>query len=262
MRAALYARFSTELQRQESIDDQYRVCERVASSHGFDVVERYRDEAISGGTAERPGYQDLLAGARAGRFDVIVAEDVSRLWRNVAEFGARAAELEDIGVHLVTATGDDSRRDGYGLLLTIKAAMAAHQRREISYRTRRGMEGLALSGKSTGGKCYGYAPGEAEVVRGIFRDAAEGLRPSQIAALLNARGVPGPRGPRWSLNAVKRILRNERYRGKLIWGATETRGGARDSRRKRHVRRADPVVIREAPALAIVTPALWESVQC
>jgi len=164
MRAALYARFSTENQSEASIDDQIRACERTAVSQGLDVVRRFSDRSISAGTTDRPGYQSLLTAARAGEFEVIVTEDLSRLWRSRAEFGARSAELEDLNVQLITCTGDDTRRDGYGLVLGIKSAMAEAYRKEVSYRTRRGMEGLAAAGKSTGGKCYGYAPGEADVV--------------------------------------------------------------------------------------------------
>ena len=200
----------------------------------------------------------MLAGARAGAFDVIVAEDISRLWRNRAEFGQRSAELEDLNVHLITCVGDDTRRDGYGLILGIKSAIAEHQRREIAYRTRRGMEGLARAGKPTGGRCFGYGPGEAEVVRRIFAMAAGGARPGAIALALNREGVPGPRGPRWSLNAAKRVLGNARYAGRLAWGLTVSQGGARDSRRKRHVARPEgALVTREIPALVEV--ALWRA---
>ena len=251
MRAALYARFSTENQREESLEDQFRACERVAAAQGFTVVAKLSDAGISGGTSERPGYQSLLSAARRGEFEVIVAEDLSRLWRSRAEFGPRSAELEDLGIALVTCTGDDTRRDGYGLILSIKSAMAEHQRREISYRTRRGMEGLALAGKSTGGKCYGYgSPEEAAVVVDIYRQAALGARPAAIAQALNSQGVPGPRGPTWSLNAVKRVLSNARYAGRLEWGKTETKGGAQNSRLRRHVARpGGPLVQRSIPPL-------------
>lgn len=250
-RAAIYARFSTELQREESIDDQYRACERVAASAGLTVVSRFNDAGVSGGTSDRDGYQALLRAARAGEFTVIVSEDISRLWRNRAEFGSASSELEDLGVQLLTCVGDDTRRDGYGLVLGIKHAIAEQYRREVSYRTRRGMEGLALAGKSTGGKCYGYgSEHEASVVRRIYRDSATGLRPGQIARDLNRDGIPGPRGPRWSLNAVKRVLGNPRYTGRLTWGLTVSQRGAQDSRRKRVTVRPDgPLVTREIPAL-------------
>jgi site-specific DNA recombinase len=257
MKSALYARFSTDRQREESIDDQLRACERVARANGLEIARRFSDAGVSGGTGLRSGYRDLLAEARAGAFHIIVAEDISRLWRNRADYGTASAELEDLDVHLLTCVGDDTRRDGWGLVLGIKHAIGEAARRETSYRTRRGMEGLALAGRSTGGRCYGYgAPEEAAVLREIFTLAAHGARPAAIAETLNQRRVPAPRGLWWSLNTIKRILGNPRYAGRLIWGATVSQGGARDSRLKRHVMRPDgPLVARQIEPL--VEPTLW-----
>lgn len=261
-RAALYARFSTENQRGESIDDQFRQCERVASALGLQVVSRFHDEGISGGTTARPGYQRMLASARGREFDIIVAEDLSRLWRARAEFGVRSAELEDLGVHLVTAVGDDTRRDGYGLVLGIKSAIAEHQRREISYRTRRGMEGLAQAGKSTGGRCFGYgSPAEADTVRRIYRERLSGLGVGEILAGLRRDGAHAPRGPRWSYVAVKRILANPRYAGRLVWGRTQRRVRASDGRRHGAVMQPQALVDRGAPELRLVDPETWAAVQ-
>jgi site-specific DNA recombinase len=259
MRAAIYARYSTELQSKESIDDQYRACERVAASNGFEIVARYADEAISGGTVERPGYQALLSAARVGSFDVIVAEDISRLWRNRAEFGPRSAELEDLGCQLVTAVGDDTRREGYGLMISLKAAMAEQYRQEVSYRTRRGMEGLARAGKSTGGRLYGYAPGEAATVARVFRDRAAGASVVSLVASLNREGVPGPRSPRWSAMAIRRLLSNPRYKGVYAWGVTQTRTRASDGKHGKPVTRPEgPLSVRQVPAL--VSAELWDAV--
>lgn len=257
MRAALYARYSMENQREESIDDQFRACERVATAQGFTVVRRFADREISGGTADRPGYQALLACARAGEASIILTEDISRLWRSRAEFGTRSAELEDLNVHLITCVGDDTRRDGYGLVLGIKSAIAEHQRREISYRTRRGMEGLAAAGKSTGGRCFGYgSPAEADTVRRVFREREQGMELREVVARLNRDGIAAPRGPRWSYNTVKRLLANPRYAGRAIWGATANRTRAQDGRRGRSVMRQEgPLVVRAIPAL--VDPLIW-----
>lgn len=245
MRAAIYARFSTEKQRDASIEDQYRVCERVASASALVVVARFEDRGISGGTAERPGYQGLLAAARAGEFEILISEDISRLWRNRSEYGQRSAEFEDLGLHLLTAVGDDTRREGWGLILGIKQAIGEHQRREISYRTKRGLEGLALAGKSTGGRCYGYQGDEAAVVQQIFECRAAGLGYGELATLLNRQRTPAPRGGLWGRSTVKAILANARYTGAVAWGRLETRGGAADSRRKRRVARpGGPVVER------------------
>jgi len=136
MKAALYARYSTDLQREQSIEDQHRVCERLAERHGFTVCARFADQAISGGTTQRPGYQKLLTAARAHQFDVIVAEDTSRLWRNLAEQSPRLAELSDLGIAVVTHDLD-TRHESAEIMGAVGGAMAAAYRKEIGRRTRR-----------------------------------------------------------------------------------------------------------------------------
>jgi site-specific DNA recombinase len=269
MRAALYARFSTDLQRKESVDDQFRQCEKTAREHGLEIVSRYSDAGISGGTTDRPGYQAMLSAARRREFDVLIAEDISRLWRNRAEFGGRSAELEDLGVHLLTAVGDDTRRDGWGLLIAIKSAIAEHMRKETSYRTRRALEGLALAGKSTGGRTYGFPSPNVRpeavaqqrlIVKRIFEEAAAGRGPYAIANGLNKDRIYGPRCRHWEGITVKRILRNARYAGRLAWGATVTQGGAQDSRRTRHIRRPDGPLV-ERSVEPVVSQELWCAAQ-
>src|SRR6516164_2835166 len=165
-RAALYARYSTEQQSAASIEDQFRVCSRLAERHGFEVVRHFDDAGISGGTAQRPGYQALLAAARARDFDVIVAEDTSRLWRQQSEQWRAIAELCDLNVHVVTQDAD-TRSENYKILLSMHGAMADVYRDQIAYRTRRGLEGRARAGKPTGGRSYGYI---------AARDSASGDR--------------------------------------------------------------------------------------
>ncbi len=276
MRAVIYARFSTDQQREESISDQYRACERMAASAGLVVLNRFSDEGISGGTAERPGYQSLLSAARSGAFDVVVAEDISRLWRSRAEFGPRSAEFEDLGIHILTCVGDDTRRDGYGLVLGIKQAIAEHQRREISYRTRRGLEGLALAGRDTGGRCFGYRNGaiyepEADIVRVMFGLRASGYGYGRIAVKLLKMNFYPPSGGKivevqgqelrvvgWARSTLQSILANRRYTGAVIWGAPEGYGGARDSRlKKRRMRSEGPISVRQDESLRIISDKLF-----
>ncbi len=297
MKAAIYARYSTDKQRDASIEDQVRECERVARAGGFEVVARFEDKGMSGGTAQRPGYQAMLTAARHHEFGVILVEDISRLWRNRAEFGPRSAELEDLGVHMVTAVGDDTRRDGWGLVVQIKQAVAEHARREASYRTRRGLEGVALSGRSAGGRAYGYTPAaqsnsgkteveprEAAVVLRIFEMYAAGHSPRNIAARLNQENVPSPgaawrrkdtgsaskRRGKWVASAIAGdrargygILNNERYIGKTTWGRLQWKRGAADSKKRTAVVVADRDlwVTHVEPRLRIVSDELWERVK-
>lgn len=293
VRCALYARYSTEKQKETSIEDQYRECERVAKAAGFTIAARYEDKGISGGTAERPGYIAMLNDARQGKFDVIVTGDISRLWRNRAEFGSRSAELEDLGIHCVTCVGDDTRKDGWGLVIQIKQAMAEHYRREASYRTRRGLEGKARKGDSAGGRAYGYIsasaaggkrkvdPEQAKIVLQIYKWRAAGWSGQRIARKLNADGVPPPgagwnrknTGPRrkntagcWRASAIvgdpRRgvgILNNPLYKGQVVWGRSRWIRSAADSSVRRVEQIGDTAqwITTTDESLRIVPDDLW-----
>ena len=233
-RAALYARDSTDKQSEMSVEDQFRVSERIANREGFEVVARFEDRAITGGTSARPGYQAMLEGARRREFDAIVAEDLKRLWREQAEQWRCIKELLDLDMCVVTASGIDSRQPNFEIIASVIGAAAELDRKEASYRTRRGLEGLAVAGKSAGGKAYGYTSArdsgtgrveineaEAAVVRRIFDMYASGLSPRSIAARLNAEGVPSP-GASWSR---KSSGRNSKRRCK--WVASAIHGDVR-----------------------------------
>jgi site-specific DNA recombinase len=296
LRAVLYARYSTDKQKVESLDDQFHVCERVAAREGFVIVDRFGDREISGGTAERPAYQAMLTAAREGKFDVIVVEDISRLTRNRAEFGPRSAELEDLKVNMVTAVGDDTRRDGWGLTVQIKLAMAEHGRREASYRTRRGQEGLARSKKPTGGRAFGFiaakdgTTGQVEIhvehaanVRRVFEMYADGMSPRSIANQLNTEGVPSPgatwnrvdrgengkrRDGKWVASCIHGdpnrgtgMLNNPRYLGRIVWGRTQwQRSAANSSVRLQRAPEQDAIEYTDE-RLRIVSDELWERVK-
>jgi DNA invertase Pin-like site-specific DNA recombinase len=81
-RVAIYARYSSENQRDESIEDQIRLCRARAEREGWTVIETYSDHALSGATAGRPHLQALMAGAARGRYDVVLAEALDRVSRD------------------------------------------------------------------------------------------------------------------------------------------------------------------------------------
>lgn len=231
MKTALYARFSTDRQSEHSIEDQFRTAAEIAARHGLTVVARFSDAAQSGGTTARPGYQQLVATARAGKVQAIVAEDVSRLWRSLSEQSARLAEFADLGIIVVTHDLD-TRQDSAGLLGAMTGAAAEQYRREVGRRTFRGLNGRARAGKSTGGRAYGYLSvsesgtgqreierDEAKVVRRIFSEYANGRSLPMIVAGLNREGVALPRNAVGSHAAARagldtdftRFVGNARY---------------------------------------------------
>jgi site-specific DNA recombinase len=291
MRAALYARYSTDMQSPESIADQLRICDRLAQGFKFEVVARFSDAAISGGTSARAGYQDMLRAARRREFDAIVAEDTSQLWRNLAEQSPRLAELSDLGIVVVTADLD-TRSESAGILGAVTGAMGEQYRKEIARRTRRGLEGLARMKKPTGGRSYGYVsaaeskskerevdPAQAAIVREIFELYAEGLSAKRIASDLNARGVPSPGSlwkrstrrsdAKWLASAIagdvrkdNGVLNNPLYRGRVVWNRVKWVRSAADSTRRKQVPNAPAEWIEhQDERLRIISETLWETVK-
>src|SRR6266404_7186778 len=107
MRAVVYARFSSDLQRDASIDDQLEVCRRLLDREGWQLTKVYADRAISGASRNRPEYQQLLADADRDRFDVVVCEALDRLGRKLADIADLHDRLSFAGVKIHTvATGE------------------------------------------------------------------------------------------------------------------------------------------------------------
>jgi len=275
--------YSTERQSESSIDDQFRVCERVSERHGFSVSARFSDEALSGGTARRPGYQSLLAAARRREFRVIVAEDLKRLWREQAEQWRAIKELIDLDIAIITASGIDSRQPNFEVIASVYGASAELDRKETGYRTRRGLEGKARAGKSAGGRAYGYNPpalsgtGEMEidrkqanVVRRIYMMFADGYSPRAIADALNRERVASPgsswaralrRKKGWVYTAVNSILGNSLYCGEVVWNRCKwVRSAADSSRRRRVLNPRTEWIVRQDERLRIVDQRLWRRV--
>ena len=82
MKIALYARYSSDNQRDASITDQLRICRLYAEKQGWQVVEEYCDHAVSGSTLIRPGIQRLISDGLSGRFQLVLAEAMDRLSRD------------------------------------------------------------------------------------------------------------------------------------------------------------------------------------
>ena len=102
VRVALYARYSTDLQSDASVEDQLRICRTRAEREGWTVVESYSDRAISGASMLRPGIQALMEDAGRRRFDVVLAEAMDRLSRDQEDIAALFKRLRFAGVSIVT----------------------------------------------------------------------------------------------------------------------------------------------------------------
>ena len=283
MRVAIYARFSSAMQRAASIEDQERLCRERAVREGWRIVEVFSDRAISGASMLRPGLQALLDAATAGRVDLVLTEALDRLSRDQADVAALYKQLSFTGLRIVTlAEGEISE-----LHVGLKGTMNQLFLKDLAAKTRRGLRGRVEQGRSGGGNSYGYRvlrrlgsdgapvtgereinPAEAAVIRRVFRDFADGVSPRSIAKRLNAEGVPGPRGGAWRDTAIRGhqtrgtgILNNELYIGKLVWNRLRY---VKDPQTGRRVSRRNPPeewITKEVPELRIVDDALWAAVK-
>ncbi len=231
--AAVYARFSSELQLDRSIDDQLALCRSFAARQGFQVVEEFADRARSGASIfGRDGLLSMLERAKARAFDVVIVEALDRLSRDQEDLAAIFKRLQFIGVDIVAV--HDGRADA--VQIGIRGLVGSLYLTDLANKVRRGLAGRVKEGLSAGGKAYGYRPilgkpgeleidpAEAAVVLRIFREFADGVSPRVIAASLNKDGILPPRGAVWNASTINGsatrqngILRNSIYGGKLVW---------------------------------------------
>ena len=149
--AVIYARYSTDLQREASIEDQIRLCRAYVERQGWAYRHAYTDRAVSGASALRPAYQALLEDARQGEFDIVVAEALDRLSRDQEDVAGLLKRLRFAGVRLFTlAEGEIGE-----LHIGLKGTMNALFLKDLAAKTRRGLEGRVRAGRSGGGLCYG-----------------------------------------------------------------------------------------------------------
>jgi site-specific DNA recombinase len=255
VRAAIYARYSSDNQREASIEDQIEVCRRCAQLQGWEIVKVYPDYALSGASRFRPAFEQMQVDAEARGFDVILVEALDRLSRKLADVSDLHDRLTFFGIRLhAVATGEIT-----GMHVGMLGTMAQMYLKDLAEKSKRGQLGRALKGKIPGGKAYGYdvlpagAEGagersinaaEAAVVRRIFELFAAGVSPREIAKRLNAEHIPGPDGRPWGDTTIRGqadrgtgVLNNALYVGRLEWNRCSY---VKDPRRGQEGRSAEP----------------------
>ena len=283
MRAVIYARYSSDLQREASIEDQVRLCKERIQHEGWQLVAKYADRAISGASVLRPGYQQMLDDVRAGAFDIVVAEALDRLSRDQESVAGLYKQLSFAGVRLFTITEGDINELHVGL----KGTMNALFLKDLVVKIRRGQRGSIERGRSAGGIGFGYdvvremdTRGEplrggrainearAALIRRIFREFAAGCSPRAIAKRLNKERVPGPSGKPWSPSSIygnwrrgTGVLNNELYRGCLVWNRQRFVRDPSTGRRQARYNPPETWISIDVPHLRIIDEGLWQRVK-
>jgi site-specific DNA recombinase len=241
---AVYLRVSSEIQRtKESIKSQEEALTAWLALQGLAPadVSWYKDDGVSGkdpilsrGDGARLA-RDIEAGAVGG---FVAAFSISRLARDAADFHAFRTVLRDHDLHLLgAAEGIDTRAETGEFVAGIHALIAEESHRAMVKAIRAGKQRVAKAGKWQAKAPYGYTviegvleidPASADTVRGIFARYLEGAGTEQIAAALNAEGIPPSRGgAKWHQSAVASILTNRAYIGEAQWNRTRSRRNKR-----------------------------------
>jgi DNA invertase Pin-like site-specific DNA recombinase len=249
--AAIYARYSTDAQRETSIDDQVRRCREVAEKNGYTVDDAliFTDAALTGtekGIHKRAGYHAMLAAWDHNRFNALVVDELPRLARDAVEMAKLQKKIEVTGIRLLSADGTDTQNPNWQLQFQIISALGQHFVRETRHRVLRGMLGQLERGYMIAAPAFGYdmkqvldENGEplgthwtinleqAEIVRKMYAMRRHGVAFAEIARYLNQSGVKPPRKSRktggdgyWRQSSVFRMLSNTIYRGVFVWNGS------------------------------------------
>ena len=283
IRVAIYARFSSQMQSEASIEDQVRICRERAAREGWTVTEVFSDIAVSGASMRRSGVQHLIEEASRGSFDVVITEALDRLSRDQADVATLFKRLTFDGVRIITLSEGEINELHVGL----KGTMNQLFLKDLAAKTRRGLRGRVEAGRSAGGNSYGYdvvrrlgedgSPvagertineTEATVIRRILSEFSDGLSPIAIAKRLNTENIPGPSGKAWRDTAIRGhrirgtgLLNNELYLGRLVWNRLRYIKDPETGRRVSRLNPKEDWIITDVPEMRIVDDALWARVK-
>ncbi len=276
-RAVIYARFSTDLQSERSVEDQFALCKKYAAQHNLDVVATYEDRARSGASVfGREGLISLMDAAREGAFDTVIVEALDRLSRDMEDLAGIHKRLTFLDIEIRAV------HEGVAstVLVGLRGLVGQLYREDNAHKIRRGQSGRVSQGLNAGGLTYGYAPvvgepgkrqiveSEAVAVRRIFEEYVSGKSPRDIAHDLNQDGVQAPRGNKWNASTINGnmqrgtgILQNELYDGRLVWNKVRM---VKDPDTGRRVSRPNPREEWQSvdiPDLATVNHDLFDKAQ-
>lgn len=268
-RAVIYARYSSDKQREESIDAQVRACKDYCIRKHYLVTKVYADEAKSGrDIAKRDAYNQMIADAAEGKFDIIIFHKIDRNCRNEFNYYTVQHTLARLGVEYAYAVQPIDNTPEGKMNEAVFVAMAAYYSRNLGKETKKGLNENAYKAQFNGGrpplgykivdKHYEIEPREAEAVRLIYQLYLAGWGYNKIAHALNAKGFKTREGRDFGKNSMYEILKNEKYMGNYTFNKTARKEGLP---RNMHGKVSDDFIRVEDSIPAIISEAEFMAVQ-
>ena len=236
MNGVIYARYSSDNQREESIEGQIRECMEFAERQGITVIGNYIDRALSAKTDDRPDFQRMIKDSAKRLFDVVIVWKLDRFSRNRYDSAYYKMLLKKSGVKVISAKENISDRPEGILLESMLEGYAEFYSAELSEKILRGLTENALKCKYNGGALpLGYTTDKeqhyainattAPVVQEIFALYADGVTVKEICDMMNERGIRTQYNNPFNKNSLHRMLKNRRYIGEYIYRDTVIPGG-------------------------------------
>jgi site-specific DNA recombinase len=226
---AVYARYSSHNQREESIEAQLRGCSEYAKRKKLEIVECYTDSAKSGTTSEREGFLKMVADSGKGMFKFLIVHKLDRFSRDKFDSVTFKRKLKMNGVTLLSVTENLDNSPESVMLESCLEGMAQYYSLNLTREVMKGMRESAYNCTHLGGKpplgydvdpvTHKYVVNEAEasIVRYIFESYAENVGYNRILDYLNGMGYKTKRGGAFGKNSLYSILGNEKYTGRFTF---------------------------------------------
>ena len=244
MRAVIYARYSSDNQRDESIIAQVRAAEDFCRMKKLEIVNTYIDKAKSATTDKRPQFQQLFQDAKLGLFDAVIVHKLDRFARDRYDSAFYKRILKKCGIKLMSITENLDGSPESVLMESVLEGMAEFYSKNLAREVMKGMKETAYQCKHTGGTpALGYDVGtdkkyvinelEAVIVRKIFDMYVNGHGYKEIRKHLNDSGYKTKKGNPFTPSSIRTILVNEKYSGVYIFNLTDGKdaSGKRNSKR-------------------------------
>lgn len=233
-KAVAYARFSSNNQREESIDAQLRAIRDYCERENIQLVDIYSDEAQSAKTDNRDDFKNMTDAIFKGNYDIdaVLVHKFNRFARNKYDSALYKKRLRDIGIKVVSVTQpiDDSPEGR--ILESLIEAMDEYYSENLALEVKKGMLENALKGKHTGGgkllglsvddEGYYYPDENAPIIYRIFKEYADGVPKTQIVERLNREGYRNQYGRKFNTRTITDLLQNEKYIGNFIYNHTQS----------------------------------------
>ena len=237
-----YARFSSDNQREESIDAQLRAIRNYCDQRGYVLLKSYTDEAKSAMTDDRPAFQQMIHDSASGEFSLIVVHKLDRFARNRTDSAIYRKVLKDNGVRIESVLEHLDGSPESVIMEALLEGMSEYYSLNLSREVKKGKQETALQCKHNGGQppygfnvnpdgTYAVNEHEAKAVKLIFQMTTEGATMREIADRLNNAGYATRKGNKFSPTTINAMLHNEKYIGTYVYNRTvpQPKGGKRSN---------------------------------